>query len=72
MADLLRYFDVYRAEIAEEMSKKVKINKLKQLLSFIFKGNAELLNRRQTILTFQPDDADSFMQFALPLLKEGW
>lgn len=71
-ADVLRYFSVYVNEMPEEMPIKVKVNKLKQLMSFQFKGNADLLEKRQTILTSQHASAGSFLDFALPLLKEGW
>jgi tRNA-dihydrouridine synthase C len=70
--ELLRYFDVYVSEIPVQASIRVRINKLKQLMSFLFKRNAALLEKRSLILTSQPKDSDSFLQFALPLLKEGW
>lgn len=70
--DLVNYFTVYLSEIPLEMPVRVRVNKLKQLFSFQFKGNAELLKRREAILTSTYPDPESFMQFALPLLKEGW
>ncbi len=70
--DLLRYFDVYRREVPSEIPDKTRVNKLKQLMGFFFKGNLRLQEMRQSILTSQYPDPDSFMQFALPLLEEGW
>ncbi len=70
--ELLHYFDVYVREIPIQASIRVRINKLKQLMSFLFKRNATLLEKRSLVLTSQPKDSDSFLQFALPLLKEGW
>lgn len=70
--DLAHYFDVYLSEIAAETPIRIKVNKLKQLMSFLFKGNASLLEKRASILTSQYPDPASFMQFALPILKEGW
>ncbi len=70
--DLMHYFEVYLAEVPKEMHMRVKVNKLKQLMSFLFKGNEELLNKRQTILTSQFTDHSSFLEFAMPLLKEGF
>lgn len=70
--DLASYFDVYLAQIAPQMPIKIKVNKLKQLMSFLFKGNASLLNKRAAILTSQHPDPASFLEFALPILKEGW
>ncbi len=69
--DYLRYFEVFCKEIAAEASARLKINKLKQLLGFCFKANPELLQKRQTILTSQLREPESFLQFALPLLREG-
>ncbi len=70
--DLKRYLEVYLAEIPSGMSMRVKINKLKQLLGFLFKGSPELLSRRSLILTAQHAHPDPFLDEAIPLLKEGW
>ncbi|MBS0648091.1 MAG: tRNA-dihydrouridine synthase family protein [Verrucomicrobia bacterium] len=70
--DLIRYFEVYCAEIPAGVPPKIRINKLKQLMGFLFKGNAELLEMRQSILTSQYAEPEEFMQFALPLLRKGW
>ncbi len=51
---------------------KGKINKMKQLLSFLFKGTEELAKKRQIVLTSAPSSLESFLDFALPLLKEEW
>lgn len=69
---LMHYFSVYVTEFPLDMTTRVKVNKLKQLMSFIFKGNAKLLERRQAILTSKCEDPESFLDFALPLLKESW
>lgn len=69
---LVKFLDVYISEIPVEMHAKGKINKLKQLLGFLFKGNTDLLKRREAVLTSTPSDAQSFMNYVLPLLKEGW
>lgn len=67
----LKFFDTYLSEIPVEMSMKIRVNKLKQLMGFLFKGNAELLDKRSAILTSQYADVDSFMNFALPILQLG-
>lgn len=69
---LMGYFARYLAEIPPLTSTRVRINKLKQLMSFLFKGNGELLAMRGAILTSSCPDADSFLEYALPLLKEGF
>lgn len=66
---LVSYFNAYLAEIPAEMSMKTRINKLKQLMGFIFKGSEALLSYRNTILTAQHTDAASFLNFALPILR---
>lgn len=70
--DLLRYFDVYLAEIPADAPTKVKLGKLKQLLGFFFKGNEELLKSRAVILTSQVDSSEALMDLAIPLLQKGW
>nr|MBA2729005.1 tRNA-dihydrouridine synthase family protein [Parachlamydiaceae bacterium] len=65
------YFSVYLAEMPPDSSRKLKINKLKQLFSFLFKGSERLLERRQKVLTATHTDYDTFLQFAFSLLKEG-
>ncbi|MBI5273517.1 MAG: tRNA-dihydrouridine synthase family protein [Chlamydiales bacterium] len=70
--DLICYFDTYLGEIAPQSPPRAQVNKLKQLMSFLFKGNTALLEKRNIILTSQHTSLSSFMQFALPLLKEGW
>jgi nifR3 family TIM-barrel protein len=70
--DLIRYFDVYLASMASDTSTKLRMNKLKQLLGFLFKSNPKLLELRQKILTFTHQDPDSFLQYAKALLLENW
>lgn len=70
--DLARYLQVYVAGMDVEMVEKTRVNKLKQLMGFLFKGNAELLSRRQTMLTSKLSTLESFFAFSLTLLREGW
>lgn len=70
--DLVRYLNVYLSEIPEAMVIKGKVNKLKQLLGFLFKGNSELLEKRNQMLTCTYSDPGCFMDYVLPLLREGW
>ncbi|HEX4838864.1 MAG TPA: tRNA-dihydrouridine synthase family protein [Rhabdochlamydiaceae bacterium] len=70
--DLMQYFQVYQSTVPAEIPDKTRVNKLKQLMGFFFKGNAALLEMRQTILTSQYTDPSAFMQFALPYLQKGW
>jgi tRNA-dihydrouridine synthase C len=67
--DLLHYFDTYIAEIPHEIPLRTRINKLKQLLGFLFKASVSLSELRPTILTAQESDPASFLNFALSLLR---
>ncbi|MBS0621310.1 MAG: tRNA-dihydrouridine synthase family protein [Verrucomicrobia bacterium] len=67
--DLLRFFAVYQAEIPKETRLKVQVNKLKQLMSFLFKKNSGLLALRGQILTSQAQSPEAFLEEALPLLR---
>lgn len=69
---IVRYFDTYINEIPPDMPDRTKVNKLKQLMSFLFKGNEDLLSKRQSILTSTHPDHQSFLSFALPILQESW
>ena len=70
--DLKTYLETYISEIPQESTERLKINKMKQLMGFLFKSNPVLLEKRQQMLSMTPADFTSFMQFALPLLEEGW
>lgn len=59
-------------DIPEEMTLRGKLNKIKQLLGFLFKGNSWLLEQRKVILTSHSRTVESFLDFALPLYHQGW
>lgn len=67
--DLSHYFSVYLAHITPGTPMKLRVNKLKQLLGFLFKSNERLLKWRSAILTSNYFDPESFLQYALPILK---
>lgn len=69
---LARYFHVYLDEIPLEMPMRNQISKMKQLMSFLFKGNERLLELRPSMLTSSCKCLKSFMDFALPMLRVGW
>lgn len=70
--DLARFFEVYLLEMSTDFSLQLRINKMKQLMGFIFKGNSKLLEKRQAILSNSYSDPDSLLQFARPFLEELW
>lgn len=69
---LLKYIDVFVSELPQDMQSRGRINKMKQLFGFIFTSKKSLLELRKTMLTFSPATLDSFLEFAIPLLKKGW
>lgn len=70
--NLMCYLDVYMATMTPDTPCKTQINKLKQLLSFLFKGQPKLLEHRQQLLTSLQTDPKTFLQFAKNLLAEYW
>ena len=69
---LEKYFKVYLDEMPKEMPEKNKIHKMKQLMSFLFKGNTLLLELRQKMLTTPYANLNAFMEFTQPLLKKNF
>ncbi len=69
--NLATYLDAYTAGLIPEVADRIKVNKLKQLMGFLFKANPPLLELRQSILTSQHPDTTTFLAFTLPLLKKG-
>jgi tRNA-dihydrouridine synthase C len=56
----------------QDMSLKGQISKLKQLMSFLFKGNSQLKEKKQQILTFQPSNLQHFLSFSLEVYQKFW
>lgn len=67
--DMQRYFAAYLQEMPQASSMKGKINKLKQLMSMLFKANDKLIAKRQEMLTQTYADLDAFMTYAFDQLK---
>ena len=70
--DLSAFFEVFLKETPENFSMNLRVNKLKQLLSFLFKGNAQLIEKRQAVLRTSFGEPCSLLEFATPFLKELW
>lgn len=68
----IAYFDAFLSQISEALPNRSKINKMKQILSFLFRANPLLESKRQEVLTSAYSDAQSLLAFALPLLKANW
>ena len=67
--DLLSYLNIYQSELLAPL--KTKLGKMKQLMGFLFKATPHLLEMRNSVLTAQHTDFESFIAFVLPLLKQG-
>jgi tRNA-dihydrouridine synthase C len=67
--DLLNYLNIYQAELFAPL--KTKLGKMKQLMGFLFKATPQLMEMRNSVLTAQHADFESFIDFVLPLLKQG-
>ena len=70
--DLFHYLQTFVTSIPPEMPERNKISKLKQLFGFLFKGNDRLLSLRGTMLTSGYKDMNSFLEFSISLLQQGW
>ncbi len=69
LSSLTEFLEVFYRDIEQEMPTRGKVNKLKQLLSFIFKRAPDLAEKREAVLTSQHTCPRSFMDFALSLLQ---
>lgn len=67
-----KYLHCYVSAIPSEMPRKTQVNKMKQLLGFLFKGDAALLEKRQSVLTSSFQEISSLIDFAFPLLQESY
>ncbi len=70
--DLAAFLNVFLTEISENFSMNLRVNKLKQLLSFLFSGNAQLIEKKQSVLRTSYQYPYSLLEFATPFLKEHW
>lgn len=67
---LSRYLDTYLANMSPETSPRMKTNKLKQLLGFLFK--ARLASYRQQMLSSQHETPEELLHFAKTLLLQNF
>lgn len=64
------YFKAYLHEIPANSSTKGKVNKLKQLMSLLFKSHPLLLDKRQEMLTQSYPNINAFIEYSFPILKK--
>ncbi|MBI5346075.1 MAG: tRNA-dihydrouridine synthase family protein [Chlamydiae bacterium] len=70
--DLVKYLEKYICELADDIQMRTKINKLKQIMSFLFQGNEILLKNRMAVLSYKGTELQELMDLAIPFLKEGF
>ncbi len=70
--DFTVFLNTFLENIPVEMTVRGKINKIKQLFSFLFKGNTWLLEQRKTILVSDHRTVEEFLTFTLPIYHQGW
>ncbi len=70
--DLMSYLDTYFTSMTADIPLRLRINKIKQQLGFLFKGNPQLLEHRQAILTSAHQNPEDFLQHAKTLLSTHW
>lgn len=67
--DLFNFLQVFVEEIPSQTPVRGKLNKLKQLMSFLFKYDATLLSKKQEMLTSQFDQVESFLNYVYNCLE---
>ncbi len=70
--DWVSFFHTYVSHFPERMLNRVKVNKLKQMMSFVFKKNTKLAEKRDSILRATFPDPNSFLAFSISLLQDDW
>ncbi|MBA2369570.1 MAG: tRNA-dihydrouridine synthase family protein [Candidatus Protochlamydia sp.] len=68
--DLVNYLAIFNREISF-LPPRGQINKLKQLMSFLFRGSPRLQEAKQKVLTAQYIDPHEFYSFALELYQQN-
>ncbi len=63
------YFRNFVKHLDPKMTPRTQINKLKQILSYFFKGTENLNALRSTVLTTNPSDAMEFLEHVLSLIE---
>lgn len=68
---MLTYLSKFVSGLPEAMPERNKVNKMKQLMGFVFKGNDALLGRRQQMLQSNFTSLTAFLDFVIPLYSEA-
>lgn len=63
------FFNAYLDAMAPETPARTQVNKVKQLLSYQFRGSSALLAQRDQVLQWRGTDVEGLLEIARPLLK---
>ncbi len=70
--DLVQFLKVFLSKLPNCIPEKTRVNKLKQLLSLIFKSNPILEEKRRHVLTSSKQNPLHLLQEAEGFLRENW
>jgi tRNA-dihydrouridine synthase C len=69
---LEQFIHLFVSYLSPESPEKNKINKLKQLFSYLFRKNEKLNELRSRLLTSEVREIESFVELALKILEKYW
>lgn len=67
-----KYLRHYFASLPEKMAEKTRVNKLKQLISFLCKSYPSWIEQRQPLLSMQTKVASTFLEEILSILRKNF
>lgn len=67
--ELVSFFNVYLKSMNPETPGRTRTNKVKQLLSYQFRGSSKLEESRQQVLQLHGVEAEALLDHALPILQ---
>lgn len=67
---LVKFFEIYLKELPETMQVRVRVNKVKQILNFMFQSTPERALKRKEIMTFQASDPQKLLDLALDFIVQ--
>ncbi len=70
LEDIERYLTTYLASLHPDTPARTRVNKLKQLLGFLFKSCPQLAQQRQTLLTSTHSTAEALLDYARGLIEK--
>lgn len=68
--DYCRFFKTFKDELDPDTSSRTQVNKLKQLIHFLFESHPSLQKRKSLLLTHQEKDPSLYLEVILSHIKE--